>query len=267
MMASFEWTSDTVMQLIDEYKNRPILWDRDHKHFRNGDRKMKAWLEMAAVFDIKETWEVKKKMNSLLASYRRERHKIRLKQPKPGQTAFVSNWFGYRALDSFLHEKYFDSTNSGHYTAQDEDGTTDVDSLDPKAPVEFKVESPEDDLYRYDEDLTTSNGIEEQEADDDAPPIKRPKVTEDPLQLKPGTSANLSRKDDCDVFGEYISGKMRHFDHKTRCVVQFLVSNILFQADMGKFRDNGFDCESLIGLHTASKNINSKSNTNECNQN
>lgn len=98
-----------ILQLIDEYKNRPILWDRDHKHFRNGDRKMKAWADMAAVFNLRETWEVKKKMNSLLASYRRERHKIRAKTTKPGEN-IVSTWFGFKALDSFLHEKYLDAS-------------------------------------------------------------------------------------------------------------------------------------------------------------
>lgn len=156
---------------------------------------------------------------------------------------------------------------------QDEDGT-DFDSLEPEAQMDFiKIESPGPVMFLNDEDLTISNGVVEQDAEDSGHPKKRQRVSEDPLRFKqhqssisvrPSMAAN---RDDCDVFGEYISGKMKHLDHKSKCVVEYLVSNILFQADMGKFRDDSFDFESLIGPFAFSSNVNSCSNRTECNQN
>lgn len=107
---NIEWPTDKCIQFIEEYKNRPLLWDRDHIHNRITERKLKAWEEMAGIFNT-ETWELKKKMNSLLASYRRERQKVRIKTMKHRNGEKVdstsSTWFAYPSF-KFLHDKYLE---------------------------------------------------------------------------------------------------------------------------------------------------------------
>lgn len=154
---------------------------------------------------------------------------------------------------------------------QDEDGT-DFDSLEPEAQMDFiKIESPGPVMFLNDEDLTISNGVVEQDAEDNGHPKKRQRVSEDPLRFKQHSStsvkSSMANRDDCEVFGEYISGKMKHLDHKSKCVVEYLVSNILFQADMGKFREDSFDFDSLIGPFSFSGNTSSYPNRTQCNQN
>ncbi|KAK7578149.1 hypothetical protein V9T40_010354 [Parthenolecanium corni] len=47
----------------------------------------------------------------------------------------------------------------------------------------------------------------------------------------------LRKRDSCDVYGEHVAMKLRNYSERTRSIVQHLVNNILFEADMGKFND------------------------------
>lgn len=44
----------------------------------------------------------------------------------------------------------------------------------------------------------------------------------------------MSERDCCDIFGEYVATELRKYNERTRSIVQHLIHNILFDADMGK---------------------------------
>ncbi|GLH14964.1 uncharacterized protein GBIM_19387 [Gryllus bimaculatus] len=50
--------------------------------------------------------------------------------------------------------------------------------------------------------------------------------------LGPGPGPGAS--DEAAVFGQYVAEKLRGYSRRTRAVVEHLVSNVLFEADMGK---------------------------------
>lgn len=66
-----EWSEDLVLQLIEAYRARPVLWDVGHKFFKIKTKINDVWEELATIFNT-GIYEVKKKINSLLASFRRE---------------------------------------------------------------------------------------------------------------------------------------------------------------------------------------------------
>lgn len=84
-----DWTNSSVLKLIGEYEKRPVLWDSNHELYRVYTAKYEAWQSFAAAFQC-EVSDIRKKLNSLLASYRRERQKVR--------TGGKSTWFAYNAL-------------------------------------------------------------------------------------------------------------------------------------------------------------------------
>lgn len=70
-----EWTQEKVLLFIEEYRNKPILWNpQDPQHF-NKLKKCDAWQELADEFETTQD-ECKRKMTSLLASLRREKSKV-----------------------------------------------------------------------------------------------------------------------------------------------------------------------------------------------
>lgn len=87
-----EWTTESVIRLVKEYRKRPQLWDHEHESYRVQSSKYEAWSELADMFSC-DIVDVRKKFNSLLASRRREKARVR----EGGR----STWFLYPHL-SFL---------------------------------------------------------------------------------------------------------------------------------------------------------------------
>lgn len=91
-MAEVEWTNELVIRLINEYKMRPELWDAQHELYRVPTAKYEAWSELAISFEC-DIADLRKKLNSVFASHRREKGKVRC--------GGRSTWFLYKHL-SFL---------------------------------------------------------------------------------------------------------------------------------------------------------------------
>jgi hypothetical protein len=64
--------------------------------------------------------------------------------------------------------------------------------------------------------------------------VEDPRVMEAYKILKEVSERN-EKRDDCIVYGEHIAHKLRGYDSCTRAIVQHHISNILFEADMGKY--------------------------------
>jgi hypothetical protein len=99
-----EWSEDLVLQLIEAYRDRPVLWDVRHECFKIKSKRNDVWEELATLFNTNR-YEVKKKVNSLLASFRRERRKVICTSSGIGtDEVSQSKWFAFKSL-LFLMDK------------------------------------------------------------------------------------------------------------------------------------------------------------------
>lgn len=99
-----EWSNEEMLQLIDEYRLRPVLWDPTHNLFKNRNKKEDAWKDLAKLFKT-DTVEIKRKINSLLASFRREKQKVVLKPSGSGtEEIYKTKWFAFSSF-GFLMDK------------------------------------------------------------------------------------------------------------------------------------------------------------------
>ena len=75
-------TDEKVLDLIEEYRKRPILWDPQNAHYYKTPLKLDAWWEISSVFGFNDTKisveTCKKKIESILASFRREKQKEKI---------------------------------------------------------------------------------------------------------------------------------------------------------------------------------------------
>lgn len=71
-----EWSEEITLTLIDIYKRKTVLWDPKHKDHFKKPLKEDAWREISVEIN-KNAEQCKKKMICLLASYRREKTKVR----------------------------------------------------------------------------------------------------------------------------------------------------------------------------------------------
>lgn len=99
-----EWTDQEALKLIDAYRNESVLWDSQHTDYKNFNIKNMAWDSLASMFS-RDQPEIRKKVHSLLASYRRECNKVGTKiASRKGVKIYKSSWFAYESL-RFLHYK------------------------------------------------------------------------------------------------------------------------------------------------------------------
>ena len=74
-----DWNNEKVLDLIECYKNKAILWSPKHPKYYNKFAKSDAWEELAT--EMKTTSdECRKKITSISASFRREKAKIKKSQ-------------------------------------------------------------------------------------------------------------------------------------------------------------------------------------------
>ncbi|XP_022180164.1 uncharacterized protein LOC111040534 [Myzus persicae] len=72
-----EWNNEKMLDLIERYEKKPILWSPKHPKYYNKFAKSDEWEELATEMGTTSD-ECKKKMTSLNASFRRE--KVRMKK-------------------------------------------------------------------------------------------------------------------------------------------------------------------------------------------
>lgn len=98
-----EWTDDAVIHFVQLYRNKDILWDSKHPLYKVSNKKHEAWTEIAAEMAV-DVAELKKKINSLLATYRKIRRKVSEQTSGMSVEQYVP-WFAYESF-AFLHERY-----------------------------------------------------------------------------------------------------------------------------------------------------------------
>jgi len=71
-----EWTQESVIELIELYKTKEIIWDPKHPMHFNKISKQDAWEELGKEMN-RPIDKCKNKMENLLSSLRREKMKMR----------------------------------------------------------------------------------------------------------------------------------------------------------------------------------------------
>lgn len=238
------WTDSKILSLIEEYKKRPCLWDPSDEYNKVSSKKNQAWQEISCVlhYDVNE---IKRKVASLLASFRRER--------KRGQ----SHWYAFNQL-SFLLDKFKgrsaeegEEDNSTEWW-NEHDELTDEPELLPVSAIDDKSEIQIDTKNCFTTQYIQANPLSD--ADDhisqlshytghSLPPRKKhkpDKSIETPSNESYSNNQHREliapkKKSVSELFIAYLSAKLDTYTEYERNIVQHKINDILFQADIGKF--------------------------------
>ncbi|XP_022181896.1 uncharacterized protein LOC111041792 [Myzus persicae] len=99
------WTNEKVLDLIECYKNKPVLWFPKDPKYYNKFAKSDAWDDLAKEMKITPD-ECRKKITSLNASFRREKMKTKNSQRTGTGTdeVYESTWFAFKHF-AFIMDK------------------------------------------------------------------------------------------------------------------------------------------------------------------
>ncbi|XP_050298442.1 uncharacterized protein LOC126737557 [Anthonomus grandis grandis] len=244
-----EWNREACLKLIDIYEQNPVLWNPKHGLYYNKIKKHDAWVNIGQNMQCGSE-EVKKKMESMLASFRREKSKGKksVGTGKGRQEVYISKWFAFTRMAFLLDRdeptETLTSLNDDTETMEAASQEDIEDSLDQSTDI--NDDHSQNDRGNLDESQTELHQV------------KRTCR----VNLKKGTKQNISREDStiaeafgmlksvvakekpaeisdsCTDYGKHVANKLRNYSERTKAIVQYHFNNILFQADMGNFEIN-----------------------------
>lgn len=243
-----EWCREKVICLIRLFEERPCLWDKTHKFYRDRDAKNAAMLEISEQLNL-SCIEVERKLNTLLTQYRREKH-VQRKMESAG-CLVKKPWFGYNLL-KFLENadnKYF---NKWTLNKSENLPNTDIESLQR---VLFNTEGINTVLQQPSQDeeslpnATEPEIVVEQSAPETFPrPIrerergqKRRRHSPDRTSIRINQAYRILRtafkqsqqRDDLKIFAEGVESRLRNIkDRKKVCILKHQIETLLFTAEM-----------------------------------
>lgn len=99
-----EWNNESALKLIGFYRERECLWDPTNCEYKNKLKRLDAWREISELLEGNVN-DVKKKMESLLTSFRRERQREENKTGSGADEVYKSTWFAFSSM-GFLQDKF-----------------------------------------------------------------------------------------------------------------------------------------------------------------
>ncbi|CAH2043027.1 unnamed protein product, partial [Iphiclides podalirius] len=249
-MSDVEWTNDLAIRLMMEYKKRPELWDSSHDLYRVHTAKYEAWSELANLFEC-DIVDLRKKLNSIFASHRREKAKVRC--------GGRSTWFLYPHMSFLPTHIGNDETSpaserrrrilnlpvekpepSSAESAEEDHAEEDTQSQEVIVKSEPAVEYPRPRAKREVRCVGRKARVHKvvkrrvvKDNDDD-----RARLIETIRLLR--RSDLLKKKDECDSFGEYIADSLRKHDDRTQSMIKQAINNILFEQEMKRYSSNQY---------------------------
>ncbi|XP_077288980.1 uncharacterized protein LOC143913199 [Arctopsyche grandis] len=252
------WDEKSILQLIEIYKGIEILWNQKHSHYYNHMKKTEAWEYMGRVFGL-ESEEVRRKMDSLLSSFRREKKKC-IKRSKDGTVdSSNSTWFAFKYMTFLLNKPPSKSSDGKNDFSELEPVIGDTDfltSLEGSQVPEKNSKNNDEDLLhevqkqtkRHNEKPTKLRGKRYKSNDASLLeiPAKQHKTTgiEDRIveeEFIPSNSLiseqSVSNRDQFSVYGEHVANKLRNCgrSHLETAIAENEINNILFKLSMGLY--------------------------------
>ncbi|XP_069688554.1 uncharacterized protein [Periplaneta americana] len=209
--AATEWTKEGVIEFIDAYRRKEIIWNPKHPSHFNKIRKQDAWEELAK--EVKRPVdECKRKMECLLSSLRREKVKIKKSNGagRERDEVYKSSWFAYESMSFIMDKNKPRPIQNGIETQEAQVQLSQAQKGNPPVQPDKYLPPP--------------------------PPRKKKKVEnqrlEKAFQLLTAYS-NQTINDECQHFGNMVAAKLRNFNDSVRCVIESEIMAIFIKANRG----------------------------------
>lgn len=99
------WSNERELQFLEYYQMEPILWDSKHVKHKDKQGVHDAWMRVSERMEISVA-ELKKKRDSLMATYRSHKRKIlaSMQSGAAAESVYKPIWFAFDFMDSFLND-------------------------------------------------------------------------------------------------------------------------------------------------------------------
>nr|CAD7604847.1 unnamed protein product [Timema genevievae] len=182
-----EWSRNQTFKLIQAFKGHDILWDSTRDDYRDRAKKLCAWAAVASQVGASVD-ECRKRMESMLASFRRERAKV-VKSARSPVGGYRPKWAYWKELVFLCDSNVLRGL---------------ADNLEASKRASLRV--PEAPPPPPPEERPAPSTSKEEYFRVHAPPNKYRKVLPEPVyQAPPPPPPPLIDEDSMDVFGKFVA--------------------------------------------------------------
>lgn len=233
------------MVFIDLYKQSQCLWNPQHSMFKDTTTKNGAWEDLSQAVGC-DSLEARRKMKNLQGQFSREEKKLRQKRKSGAGNDAVSPWNYYKHMmflkskrkkgmegdELELHDEIeyaVDNMGETGEVVQHDETEGSVAAIEPVAILREKI------LPKRQAAIKSKRLMDAINMDDDYDDIRDIGKFRGMVRSSSGTSGGV-RRDNSDIFGELVAGKLKRLktDH-ARNTVEHLISNVLWEASLGKY--------------------------------
>ncbi|GAB6018448.1 hypothetical protein CHUAL_000153 [Chamberlinius hualienensis] len=244
------WTHEKTVEFIDLFKESQCLWNPQHPQFKDTTSKNVAWEDLSQAVGC-DSIEARRKMKNLQGQFSREEKKLKQKR-KAGATGELSSTWNYYKHMLFVKNKRKYGFKCGMETGDEvevSDETELQEAMDNLAstgnessssvtePVTILREKPMTRRQTMAKTKKLINSADIIDDEEDDMKISGGMMT---MTTTRGGSRELVRgnvrRDNSDIFGELVAGKLKRLKTEhARNTVEHLISNILWEASLGKY--------------------------------
>ncbi|XP_046686437.1 uncharacterized protein LOC124372114 [Homalodisca vitripennis] len=219
--SEIDWSRETVMQLIDLYREQPVLWNPMDPDFKNKNLKNYAWNDISREIKASNT-EVQAKVKTLLAQFQRE---LKKKKSGSGADEYKSKWCYFKAM-LFLKDK-----TTARKIKEAGIATDDKEAADETVQEDIAEEG-------NDTSITTADNTPKTGTD---PPRKLTKkrkasIVDEAYQVMKKVSSQLNQpgiEDEFDIFGKNVACQLRKLKNsRDQALAKHRINTILFEMEL-----------------------------------
>lgn len=243
------WNQDNVIMLIQLYESNKLLWDTSDSDYKNKYKRKDAYAAIATELGINNADEVKKKIESILAQFRREKKGTTLKSGM-GTAEKKKPWWGLAYLQFLVGDKStprstVSSLTQASVPAVDtdfSDNENDIDNDNQEISNNFSPQPHSSLKSSMSRSSTPGSGLESLSASGRVKRVKANQVNEAYNIMKSCYKDVLNQqpqlRDEYSVYGENIANRLRKIKNPVRvCRLQNTIDNLIFQAEMQEFEE------------------------------
>lgn len=216
------WSSEKILEFIQMFQSKELLWNPSNKDYHMISRKEEAWQDIANSIDM-DVADLKSKMISLSSSFRRENAKIKASRTSGSGTGevYTPTWFAYEAM-SFLNdrEKLRKRRHAEAQKSEVEDIKSEIVHNPDSPATETLFATPVPHPSSRPAKRNTNHSLLSEALDD--------------FTSEDAPSPNVETEDyETFHFANYLACKMRKYDTHTKNAVQRGIMELIFKADEG----------------------------------
>lgn len=225
------WSVEKTISLIQAYELHPLLWNPSEKLYKNKYKRNDAIMEIASDMGC-SVLDVKKKLESVLAQYRREKKNV----TKSGMATSDRKkpWWGLKYL-RFLDDKY---TPNRTTTSSDTFKVTEEDNMEEE--VSQATEAREDDAPINDRPSSSCNKSFKLPPNKKSRKEKQDEAYKIMKECYEGMNCPDNHRDEFSIYGEAVAARIRKLTNPVAiCILKNKIDNAIFEAELEEYQKKG----------------------------